>query len=1022
MKRIIHLFATKVGYTPCLLIQGFGAHNHSDIKVKQTAIRITDTQRVLRIIITLIVICLTQDKISAEVLTAGKPIVVNNTSDNGPGSLREAIANAQPGDSIIFDVTVFSPSSPDTILLNSELYVGQGNLIIDASNAGVVLNRNGSLQDFFNGILITSNNNVIRGLQIFGFSNGIALVDGAQNNIIGGEHAIGSNPFGQGNLISNCEVGIVLGDEGTSFNTVKGNFIGTDLTGTSALGGKYDGIQIFSATSNTIEGNLIGGFPQYGIYIANNQEGNNTVRGNYIGTDFSITNDIGNDWAGIALERAGSNIIGPANVIGNTRNSGIWIMEVESKGNTIQGNYIGTDEDGSKDIGNDHNGILIDNSGYNEIGPGNMIAFNKRNGILVQHSHSVGNRITRNSIFKNQDLGIDVWDGGNKDLNAPFIFDINNQAGTLSGAACANCIVEVFSNDTDEGEFYEGTTTADEKGIFNLNNGSPFSKAHISATATDEAGNTSPFSVSTITISDRKLLIQEGNYLPKVGLQPKHSGDLEDNRIGGISELKDPDLGEEDTGGWDHTEVFPLGLKGARIGFNGWEWGVVDWSRPEAPSPSVHANRLVSNGMKLNYVLSFWDVANHPDGWVEDPPFSRFQNEVEIQRYLDFVRTIVNHFKDQIQYYEIWNEPDNDSWPVQHIKVSDYINLVERTVPIIRQEYPLAKIVVGSNILHSNPDYIFGIIESEAIMPLVDVISWHPLYDIIPADESVRDYYYEYPLIAQEIMDISSQHGFKGEYRADEVGWNDLEKFTPRESAKYFTRGIMLHLGMDIEINLGPPNHTSVLPFYTIRNLCTVMSGASTDSIPMEIQTTVSELRSCSFSLESGDKMFAIWNDNIAVDYDPGVKSTLTIPGLINQRMNGIDVLNGFEQELITEIQDSNMIIRDLMIKDYPIILRTASLTGINIPEKPEPSRLRQNYPNPFKDQTTITYELWENAHVSLKVYNIFGQLVETAINEIRPAGSYTYIWNSKNVEPGVYFYQIETSEFREAKMCVKHN
>ena len=71
----------------------------------------------------------------------GDTIVVNSTSDSGTGSLREAIGSALPGDSITFDPSVFPPTSPDTIALASRLPVLlQGNLVIDASDAGVVIN------------------------------------------------------------------------------------------------------------------------------------------------------------------------------------------------------------------------------------------------------------------------------------------------------------------------------------------------------------------------------------------------------------------------------------------------------------------------------------------------------------------------------------------------------------------------------------------------------------------------------------------------------------------------------------------------------------------------------------------------------------------------------------------------------------------------------------------------------------------------------------------------------------------
>jgi hypothetical protein len=973
-------------------------------------------------VFSLFLLCLTQLKLQAAVLKSRNTIVVNSTSDSGSGTLRDAILNASPGDSIIFDTTVFSPTDPDTITLISELpNISQGNLIIDASNEGVVLKRNKNVQELFNGISITSNNNVIRGLQIFGFSNGIALMNNAQNNVIGGNRDIGSNPFGQGNLISKCEVGIVLRNEATSLNTITGNFIGTDFNGTSVLGGQFDGIQVFAAANNLIEGNLIGGFQQYGIYIADNQEGNNIVRENNIGTDFSKTRDIGNGWAGIGIERAGSNIIGPANIITNTRDKGIWIMGVESKGNTIHGNYIGTDVNGLIEMGNWRFGIYIDQSSLNVIGPANIIAYNGWSGIGISGEEAVGNQITQNSVYNNDyrySLGIELWDGGNTQLSVPSLFDYNIQAGIVNGVTCPNCTIEIFSTEGHQGKIYEGMTTANNKGNFSLNKNNAFILPRLVATATDANGNTSQFSVpSPQGLSNRNLYLQQGNNLLKTGLQPKRSGELKKNRIGSFWDSIEP--GSEISG--DNQNTLDLGVTYARFSFNANEWGRVFWEWPELsvhPTQDDHVSDLASNGITNNFILTFWDVDNHPDGWYEDGSFSRFQTEEEIQRYLEYVQFIVRHFKDRIQYYEIWNEPDNGGWPVQYIKVPDYIYLVKRVVPVIRQEYPEAKIVVGSNVLKYGKDYLYGIISSDEIMPLVDVISWHPFYGDSPEDENTRDYYYDYPNVVQDIKNTAYAHGFRGEFRADEVG---LYANPPDQSikyAKYEARGIMMHHGMDMAVILGTPPTQYQLPFNTIKNTCTIMAGASTDSIPIEVQTSASDIRSCSFSLDNGDKMFAIWSDNIAVDYDLGVVSTLILPGITNQRITGIDVLIGYEQELVTETQDSNIVIHNFMIKDYPIIIKSSS-TQVDIKTEKNPGfELHQNYPNPFNTQTTIRYELNKNAHVSIKIYNIFGQLVETVVNDYKTAGYHSVLWNAINVSSGLYFYRIEACEYTETKKC----
>jgi len=69
---------------------------------------------------------------------------------------------------------------------------------------------------------------------------------------------------------------------------------------------------------------------------------------------------------------------------------------------------------------------------------------------------------------------------------------------------------------------------------------------------------------------------------------------------------------------------------------------------------------------------------------------------------------------------------------------------------------------------------------------------------------------------------------------------------------------------------------------------------------------------------------------------------------------------------------------------------------------------LFQNYPNPFNPETTIRYQVAKSTRVSLKVYNLVGQLVATLVNEKKNAGRYSVNWNAANVSSGVYIYRIE--------------
>ncbi|MBT3617665.1 MAG: T9SS type A sorting domain-containing protein [Candidatus Marinimicrobia bacterium] len=90
---------------------------------------------------------------------------------------------------------------------------------------------------------------------------------------------------------------------------------------------------------------------------------------------------------------------------------------------------------------------------------------------------------------------------------------------------------------------------------------------------------------------------------------------------------------------------------------------------------------------------------------------------------------------------------------------------------------------------------------------------------------------------------------------------------------------------------------------------------------------------------------------------------------------------------------------------------------------RPEEYILAQNYPNPFNPNTVINYTLPINREVSVKVYNITGQLVRTLVdNELISAGSHKVVWNGKNdlgrkVATGAYIYTLEWAGMKKAKM-----
>ncbi len=96
-------------------------------------------------------------------------------------------------------------------------------------------------------------------------------------------------------------------------------------------------------------------------------------------------------------------------------------------------------------------------------------------------------------------------------------------------------------------------------------------------------------------------------------------------------------------------------------------------------------------------------------------------------------------------------------------------------------------------------------------------------------------------------------------------------------------------------------------------------------------------------------------------------------------------------------------------------------LLGIDtpLPETSNPIILRQNFPNPFAEWTTIDFKLRQAGEVTLNVFNIYGMLVETLVSKQLAAGDHSYTWQAKNLLSGIYFYSITTQNQVQVKKMV---
>jgi hypothetical protein len=392
---------------------------------------------------------------------------VTTTADNGDnnaplaGSLRKAIkdANANFGtDTIVFQIG----SGVKTIMVTAPLPAITGAVIIDGtSQAGyagtpiVELTGNGIsaaglyisagfstvkglvINDFDGpGIrLLTKGNNTIInnyiGISVSGTAKkantiqGISI-EGSSNNVIGGPNASSRNV-----ISGNGYVGIGI-DAGSNGNSIQGNFIGTNPSGTAALGNTSIGVRVFSSN------NIIGGAGSAGNLISGNDRGialessggANTVMGNFIGTTFDGSAALGNAQEGVIIGGP-NNVIGglapgARNVISGNAGYGVYITGASASGNMVQGNLIGTNANGTAAVANGSYGVIVFNGANNVIG-GTIVAFRNvisgnGRGISIGGATATGNSVLGNYIgvdltgttkLTNHGSGVEITGGGN---------------------------------------------------------------------------------------------------------------------------------------------------------------------------------------------------------------------------------------------------------------------------------------------------------------------------------------------------------------------------------------------------------------------------------------------------------------------------------------------------------------------------------------------------------------------------------------------------------------------------------
>jgi len=205
-----------------------------------------------------------------------------------------------------------------------------------------------------------------------GNRTGVMIGSGARDNVIGG------SSIGERNIISGQRaVGVAISG---SDNLVIGNYIGTDITGTASVSNRMEGIWLTDGAQGNViggalpgEGNVISGNDLFGVSISGAGTSGNVVKGNYIGVDATGAAALGNRHGVEISYGAEDNIIGggaegEGNII-SANSIGVLLRGSPTRGNVVEGNYIGTDASGETVLRNARAISIIEGADDNTIGP-----------------------------------------------------------------------------------------------------------------------------------------------------------------------------------------------------------------------------------------------------------------------------------------------------------------------------------------------------------------------------------------------------------------------------------------------------------------------------------------------------------------------------------------------------------------------------------------------------------------------------------------------------------------------------
>jgi parallel beta-helix repeat protein len=919
-------------------------------------------------------------------------LIVTTTADNGQGSFRNALeqANTQSGPNrILFQIPItdngydlntgvwtIQPETPFAMITDEDLIIDghsqSGFIGIDTNSEGPEIELDGSLLTNASGLCISGSGAVIAGLVINRFDDK-------------GIYLMGVNS----GLISGC-------------------YIGTDAKGLQPLG-NYMGIWLYNnvknviigAADSTFAGNLISGNESSGITIQDSCS-HNYIIGNTIGPDLENDAMEESNLHGIYIaEDCDSNQV-LFNVIGSNRETGIYIHQ-NSNANFIHGNQIGTDENWLLNVGN-KNGIEISHSKNNHILE-NVIGLNVKVGVRIYGEGAIGNSVRKNSISKNGEKGISISDGGNADLSPPTLLSVTSTQ--VSGTAQAGQIIELFADENDQGRIYLGSVTVDATNDFYYDHQIPLPLSHITTTATDMNGNTSAFS----------LPYGYGSHILVTTTADGDSGSLRDAIL------------EATNRPGPNRILFQIPMTDNGYDANRGVWTI----QPATALPWIVDDDLYLDGYSQSMFIG---TDTNPEG-PEIEIDGSLTNEVHglwiRGSGVTIAGLVINHFNGS----GIWVQDASDG-----LVTGCYLGIDARgTEPAsnfngISLFRNVRNFKIGApdstytgNIISGNTNYgidiqdscknnqiIGNIIGPNLTGSAMSVNNLHGLY----IESSDSNYVLHNKIGFNSNLGIYVNQSDYSHIEGNEIGadetWqinmgNENNGIYIENSASCQIMKNIIGFNKSNGIHIAGPEATgnliseNAISKNEMKGIHITFGGNDGISPPTILSATTTQVAGTT----GGGQTIEIFND----DDDQG---QLYLGSTIADAEGNFTFILSSSLQLTNITATTTDALGNTSEFSAPYETDTEVATSNLLPDR---FALYQNTPNPFNPSTFIRYTIPKSSKVTLTIYDLLGREITTLVNKTQNPGQYSVIWNGQGHPSGIYICELKAGDFTETRKLV---